>query len=261
MNHNAGLNTLLQIPLIEERYGRYFFVSIAFHAFLILLIIFGGYLIPARTIEFGGSHPGGGPGEDIATVGVVDGKFGEEKSGGEGTYKPTLIPAPPVRQKPQEDLAKAINLKGKPDPKSKKPSNTSTSSNVIPTDSLPGNSGAASYNAGRGGGLGGGHGIDIGPGSGGPGNSLYEQLLITRINNNWVRPVDGTHVEIIYSFYIAANGTLYNIKKEKTSGNLALDLTAESALNASFNPDPLPEPPLELRRIKFVARFLYPFNQ
>jgi hypothetical protein len=49
MNRKIGRNTLLEIPLIEERYGRFFFVSIAFHGLLILLILFGGALLPARS--------------------------------------------------------------------------------------------------------------------------------------------------------------------------------------------------------------------
>jgi TonB family protein len=64
---------------------------------------------------------------------------------------------------------------------------------------------------------------------------------------------------MIYSFYIAANGTIYGIKKEKSSGNQLMDQTAERAIRAS---DPLSPPPQEFRGrpIKFIAQFVHPPN-
>jgi TonB family protein len=64
---------------------------------------------------------------------------------------------------------------------------------------------------------------------------------------------------MIYSFYIAADGTIYGIKKEKSSGNQQMDLTAERAIRAS---SPLSTPPREFRGrpIQFVAQFIHPPN-
>jgi TonB family protein len=78
-----------------------------------------------------------------------------------------------------------------------------------------------------------------------------------RISSSWIRPPEGIRVEIVYSFYIAANGNIYNIKKEKSSGNEQIDMTALRAINAS---NPLTPPPLEFRGkvIQFVAQFIYP---
>jgi outer membrane biosynthesis protein TonB len=261
MNRNPDRNTLLAIPLIEERYGRFFFVSIAFHGFLVLLFLLGGYLLPSHSLSIGGSGPGGGMAGAFTSVGVTD-----ELSGGAGMTKPSLIPQPPALNKePPVEQTKAISLPGrsktknnKVEPKVAPKRNPDLKSNIIPTAPQPGSGGIARSSSGSGGGVGGGIGLSIGPGSGGVGDDWYSRQVAARISQNWVRPADGTRVEMVYSFYISANGTLYNIKKEKSSGNKDLDLTADSALFASYNPDPLPPPKPELRRVKFVARFVYP---
>jgi hypothetical protein len=260
MNRDVGRNTLLEIPLIEERYGRFFFASIGFHGFLILLVLFGGYLLPSRNISILGSGPGGGQDGDITTVGLTD-KL-PEFSGGEGMTKPSLIPQPPVRLKePPAKKVLSIPLPGTPrHPTAKVPPkrDIDLQSNIIPTAPQPGNGGIAQSRSGSGGGSGGGIGVSIGPGSGGLGDSLYAQSVANRISQNWPKPAEGTHVEMIFSFYISGKGTLYDIKKEKSSGNAMMDSTADGALFASYNPDPLPPPPLEFTRIRFVARFIYP---
>jgi hypothetical protein len=266
MNRDAGRNTLLEIPLIEERYGRYFFASMAFHGFLVLLILFGGYLLPTRILPISGGGPGGGTGSDVTAVSVVDDL--SDLSGGAGMFKPSLIPQPPalLKEAPVEKT-KAIPLPGtleqkgkKPEPKVASKLDINSKSNIIPTAPQPGSGGIAKSSSGSRGGFGGGIGISIGTGSGGAGDSWYTQRVEARISQNWERPIEGVRVEMIYSFYISSNGTLYDIKKEKSSGNEAMDLSADRALFASYNPDPLPSPPLELRRVKFVARFVHPPN-
>jgi TonB family protein len=104
--------------------------------------------------------------------------------------------------------------------------------------------------------MGGGNGVSIGTGSGGFGDSWYARAVEARISSNWIR-TEGMHVEMIYSFYIAANGTIYGIKQEKSSGNQQMDLTAERAIRAS---NPLAPPPQEFRGrpVQFVAQFVYP---
>jgi TonB family protein len=67
-------------------------------------------------------------------------------------------------------------------------------------------------------------------------------------------------MEVIYSFFIASNGSIYDIKKEKSSGNEALDFTAERAIRAS-NPLAAPPPELRGRPIQFVAQFVHPPTQ
>jgi outer membrane biosynthesis protein TonB len=191
----------------------------------------------------------------------------DAKSGSGGKpvmIKPSLVQQPPALPKqPKENNAKSITLSVKNTKSEKTPPKqiANLNSNIIPT-TVPeaGNGGIPGNRSGSGGGSGGGNGVFIGPGSGGVGDDWYSRQVAARISQNWMRPLDGTHVEMVYSFYISANGTLYNITKEKSSGNPAMDLTAYQALSASYNPDPLPSPPLNIRTVKFIARFIYPSN-
>jgi hypothetical protein len=263
MNRDSGQNTLLQIPLMEEKYGRAFFASIAFHGVLVFLIIFGGYLLPQTPIIIGASGPGGGTGGESTTVGVV-----ENLSGGAGMVKPSLIPQPPALPKEEPVTnAKAIPLPGiakskvnKPAPKASAKAPIAATTNVIPTANELGNGGMPGSRSGSGGGSGGGNGISIGIGSGGIGDSGYARTVEARISSNWIRPPEGMIVEMAYSFYVAGDGTIYGIKCEKSSGNQQMDLTAERALSTS---NPLSPPPLEYRGrpIQFVARFIHPPNR
>ncbi len=82
--------TTLDIPLLEEKFGRPFLASIIAHAAAFLILIYGGYVLPSAVIQIG-SGAGGGTGGDVSTVGVVD-----ELSGGTGMIKPSLVPKPPA---------------------------------------------------------------------------------------------------------------------------------------------------------------------
>jgi TonB family protein len=227
---------------------------------MILLILFGGYLLPRTVIQIGGG-PGGGAGGDVSTVGVVD-----DFSGGAGMVKPSLIPKPPaLLDQTPTDQSKAVPLPGTVEAKKKKPAAKETAakvspkSNIIPTAPEPGSGGIAGRSGGSGGGLGGGNGVSIGTGSGGFGDSWYARTVEARISENWTRPPEGMHVEMVYSFYIAADGTIYGVKQEKSSGNQQMDLTAERAIRAS-NPLRPPPPEFRGRPIQFVAQFIYPPN-
>jgi TonB family protein len=262
MSHDPGRSTLFEIPLVQEKYGRSVLVSMGIHGIVVLLIIFGGYLLPSPTIQLGGGR-GGGMRGDVSTVGIVD-----ELSGGIGMVKPSLVPKPPaLLDEPRKDVKEAIPLPRTVEPKKKRVSAKEISkakkaiseSNVIPTAPEPGSGGVAGHSAGIGGGVGGGIGVSIGSGSGGFGDSYYPRTVEARISSNWIRPPEGVRVEMVYSFYIAANGSIYGIKMEKSSGNPQMDLTALRAINAS---NPLTPPPAEFRGrpIQFVAQFIYPPN-
>ncbi len=262
MNNDINQHALLKVPLIEEKYGRAFLASIAIHGIAVLLVIFGGYLLPRAAVQIGGGI-GGGTGGDITTVGVID-----ELSGGAGMIKPSLVPKPPaLADEPHADQSKAIPLPGTIEPKKKKPDAKETAkaakaistSNIIPTSPEPGSGGIASRSGGSGGGVGGGNGVSIGMGSGGFGDSYYARAVESRISSNWTKPPQDVHVEMVYSFYIATDGTIYGIKQEKSSGNQLIDLTAERAIRAS---SPLSPPPQEFRGrpIQFIAQFIYPPN-
>jgi TonB family protein len=253
MTGNTNRASLLNIALIEEKYGRSLVVSLAFHGLMILAVAVTGYLLPVQTIKIGGG-PGSGIGSDIDTVGVVD-----ELSGGAGMVKPSLTPQPPALEKAQKKPSKAIPLPGSTEPRKKKTNAAKTSkappkSNVIPTAPEPGSGGIAARSMG-----GSGHGLSIGTGSGEFGNHWYVRLVESRIGENWPRPVEGVRVEMVYSFYISDRGVIYEVKKEKSSGNVLMDQQAERAIQAS---SPLNPPPAELRgrRLKFVVQFIHPPN-
>lgn len=258
MKNETYRGTLLSIPLTEERFGSSLLASVGVHGVALLLMLFGGYFLPSTTVQLG-SGAGGGTGGDISTVGVVD-----DLSGGAGMVKPSLTPKPPaLEEKPPEiDDSNAISLphtlEPKKKPKPKPPvANPRPNDNVIPTAPQPGSGGSGGRSGGSGGGFGGGIGVSIGAGSGGFGNSWYAQAVEGRISSNWIRPPEGVRVEMIYSFYINSNGTIRDVKQEKSSGNLEIDRTAERAIR---NSNPLTPPPPEFRGrpIQFRAQFVYP---
>jgi TonB family protein len=171
--------------------------------------------------------------------------------------KPKAKPDPkPETPKPESKAA------SKPASKSTaKPKEATATGNAIPVaEARPGSGGVAGSGAGSGGGLGGGSGISIGTGAGGIGDSWYAQVVERRISELWLRPPEGVRVEIVYSFNINANGGIYNIKQEKSSGNQQLDLNARRAINAA---SPLSKPPREFqgKTIQFVAQFVHPPDQ
>jgi TonB family protein len=261
--------TMLNIPLLEERFGRSFLVSLGLHLGFAAVMLLLPRFLPRPEPLLIGSGPGGGIGGESYAVGVVD-----EVSGGAGMTKPSIIPQPPalvVEQKAPEVARKeAIALpdtapekKPRPVPKkaAKEPEKkTPPSSLVVPTQPQPGVGGAGGVSAGSGGGRGGGNGVSIGTGSGGFGDSWYARVVESRISSNWIRPSPGISVEIVFSFYIASDGSIFDVKKEKSSGNDALDLTAERAIRAS-NPLAAPPPHLRGRPLQFIAEFVYPPNQ
>jgi TonB family protein len=264
MDTDTHKGTLLSIPLIQERYGASFLASIGIHTLVVLLMLFGGSLLPTTPIRLG-SGPGGGAGGDISSVGVVD-----ELSGGAGMYKPSIVPKPQaLLEKPvPKDESKAIPLPHTLEPKKKKTETRESAkntkpipeSNIIPTAPEPGSGGAGGRSGGSGGGFGGGIGLSIGSGAGGFGAHWYALAVEKRISDNWMRPQEGLRVEIVYSFLILADGRITNIKQEKSSGNAYLDNQAERAIVSS---NPLSPPPAEFRGrpIQFVAQFVYPPNQ
>jgi TonB family protein len=264
-----GRGTLLDIPLIQERYGRSVMASFGIHLLVVFVLVVAPYLLPQPEAVVLGSGPGGGSGGDSFAVGLAD-----ELSGGVGMTKPSLTPQPPPlpADKPavkEEPPSNAVALPDTITPKkprkaeqasansSKKPIPAMKSTNVIPTAPMPGAGGNGGLGGGSGGGRGGGIGVSIGSGTGGFGDSWYARAVESRISSNWIRPPAGIQVEVVYSFFIATDGSIYNIQKEKSSGNDALDLTAERAIRAS-NPLAAPPPELRGRPLQFIAQFVHP---
>jgi TonB family protein len=268
MTRGRPLNTVLEIPLLEERYGRTFVGSLGLHIVAGGLFLFAPYLLPVQLPLVIGTGPGGGVGGASYTVGVVD-----DLGGGAGMTKPALVPVPPAlpadKPAPEEVKEAAVPLpntvepkkppKQEPAPQPAKKEAPAAKSNVIPTAPQPGAGGQGGVTGGSGGGRGGGAGISIGSGSGGLGDSYYARAVEARVSSNWVRPELPGRIEIVYSFVIAPSGIITEVKREKSSGNDLLDLTAERAIRAS---SPLPKPPPEFggRAIQFMAQFVHPPN-
>jgi TonB family protein len=253
----------LSVPPVKEKYRWMLVGSISIHALAVLFVLYGGYLFPSSAIMIG-TGPGGGTGGDSYTVGMVD-----ELSGGAGMVKPSLIPQPPAFLEQEPPRPKAIPL---PEPKAskkkmltekelKQAAKAIANSNIIPTNPEPGSGGSGGRSGGSGGGLGGGNGISIGIGSGGIGDSGYARQVEQRISENWDLPPAGIRVEMVYSFYISSNGTVTDIRLEKSSGIPAIDSNANRAiqlLNSRSNPLTPPPPEYRGRSIKFIAQFIYP---
>jgi TonB family protein len=267
MTRSTPRGTLLEIPLIRESYGRSLIASIAIHIGVAAVLLFAPYLLPRPDPIVLGSGLGGGQGGDSYSVGLAD-----ELSGGAGMTKPSLRPQPPAlpaekvvkEEVPKDAIALPDTIKPKKPKKaaesaanpSKKPI-PSKESSVIPTAPEPGSGGIGGRAGGAGGGMGGGIGVHIGSGTGGIGDSWYARAVESRISSNWIRPPEGVRVEVTYSFFIASNGSIYEIRKEKSSGNEALDLTAERAIRAS-NPLAPPPPEMRGRPVQFIAQFVHP---
>ena len=272
--------TLLEFPLYKERYGRAFIFSIVVHLAGALFFLAAPYLFPRPVPIVLGTGPGGGTGGAAFTVGVAD-----DLGGGAGMIKPSLVPQPPALpeekpveketvvplpkppsepEKPAKEAAVPLPNTVEPQkPQAKKEKKEVPDTQVIPTAPQPGAGGTGGLAGGSGGGRGAGVGVSLGSGSGGLGDLWYARMVEQRIGSNWIRPATEVgRIEIVYSFFILNDGTIRDIKKEKSSGNDLLDLTAERAIRASTSP-PLPPLPPQLRGrpVQFMAQFIHPPNQ
>jgi outer membrane biosynthesis protein TonB len=261
------MTAILRTSRKNEKYGWTFACSVAIHAVILLLVVFGGSLFPRSVINLG-TGPGGGSNGESYSVGLTD-----ELSGGAGMVKPSIVPQPPalVEKEPMvEKSSKAIPLPEK-DPKKQKLSDkekklaekAGAETNVIPTRPESGSGGSGGSAGGSGGGFGGGVGISIGTGSGGIGDNWYARTVEKRISEAWPLPPEGTRVHIVFSFYIAPDGSIGSVKLEKSCGNSLLDSAAERAVHSLSNPKLTP-PPYELfhgRLVRFLAQFVYPPNE
>jgi TonB family protein len=273
-------DSILEPHVREGSYRRALGLSIAAHLLLGLLLLFGPWLLPAGTAIRFGTGPGGGQGGDYVTVGLTP-----QLSGGAGMYKPaitprpTAVPPPAPKEQPKEPEPRKAD---EPDPNDfvqkstrtrRTPPTTPPASKgatkapaqaapgQIPTTPEPGAGGPGGASGGSGGGFGGGIGVQIGAGTGeGSIDSWYVRQVEQRIGGNWLKTTLGQldrPVESIVSFEVEPNGTISNVRLEKKSGIMSVDLAAERAVRAS---NPLPPLPYELRgrRVRFSAHFDYP---
>jgi TonB family protein len=268
-NPKSPPGTLLELPLIEERYGWAAIASAAVHVLLVVFFIGVRILMPEPAIIQIGTGPGGGAGGESYTVGVSD-----DLGGGAGLFKaPTTPqpPAPPVEKPAKKEVKKEdVNAVALPDTASKtkkkagEPAAKATksapvsSSHQIPDADAKGAGGTGGAARGAGRGAGDGIGISIGSGSGGIGDNYYARAVEARVGSNWSKPIGREQrIEIVYSFVVNPDGTITNPTLVKSSGDDSLDRTALRAILAS---NPLSVPPIELRGrpLLFMAQFVYP---
>ncbi len=272
MNRPTPRGTLLELPLIQERYGPAFIASIAIHSGIVAFFLVAPFLMPRLSPIQIGTGPGGGTGGESYTVGVAD-----NLGGGAGLIKPATSlqpPALPVEKpakkeiKKQETETKAVPLPEPGASKNRKKAVEATAkasksipasrSSQIPVPDAKGAGGSGGTSGGSGGGSGGGVGVSIGAGAGGLGDSWYARVVEARIGQAWIKPIGVQgRIEIVYSFLVADDGRIYGTKLEKSSGNDALDLTALRAIN-SANPLAAPPPELRSRSLQFTCQFVYP---
>lgn len=264
----------MELPLIQERYGKAFAASVAIHGLVLAFFLTMPFLMPKLSPIQIGTGPGGGTGGQSYAIGVAD-----DLGGGSGLIKPATSPQPPALRveapakketKKEEAASKAVPLPDAAALKNKKKATADTTraskaipvtpSNIIPVPDAKGAGGSGGAGGGMGGGSGGGGGVSIGAGSGGIGDSYYARTVEARIGQAWTKPIRQQRIEITYSFTVDDNGRIDNITLEKSSGDEALDLTARRAIVAS-NPLAAPPPELRGRLLQFTCQFVYPPNE
>jgi len=164
------------------------------------------------------------------------------------TLAPKAPPEPKPVQKAKEPEPDAIPIKGRTPPK--KPSNVTTDNEKFRPYTTPktnqvfsttggatvsplmGTSGSGATGLGKGSVLGDRFGA-------------YAALLKQRISQNWktqgIDPQIRTAPPVVVNFTLLRNGTIKDIKVKTSSGNAAIDLSAQRALLDVGKVDPLPD--------------------
>jgi TonB family protein len=86
----------------------------------------------------------------------------------------------------------------------------------------------------------------------------YEDELVKTIKRNWFPPKDGGPPTV--GFVVAADGNIYNLEVEKSSGYESCDSSALRAVTNTGQLPPLPEGIKQIRvMLKFDPRYFFPF--
>jgi TonB family protein len=191
----------------------------------------------------GGHGGGGGSGSHSKQEPASQAALIEEKAGGvknltvEKTFKsPLRYPDKESRKKVEEDKMISVTRKERMAAKSEPASQESSGEDGLKTG----------ISSGGGGGSGSGDGWGSGPGGGGgyfP-HAYYIDLLRNRISSSWysslVAPgLKGKYVTGVY-FIIRRDGEISDLRVERPSGNVSLDLSARRAIENASPFAPLP---------------------
>ena len=234
----------------RERLGRSFAGSLALHTAVAGSLAFYGWLAARPRTPFGDPNSLGGGAYNITPVG----KLPLDRRGGQvnpvANDTPSQVPLPPAKAKPAPKAPDpdAIALKTKRTPK--KLTDIAASSQRYRPDVEPkpgqlySTAGQAMTSMMHGGTVGTG-GVGVGTGSPfGARFGAYAELIRRRVAEKWrTSEVDArlqTAPPVILTFEILRDGAVRNIQIVQRSGNLALDYSAQRAVQeaAPFNPLP-----------------------
>lgn len=214
--------SMIRSHIREGSYRKSFYYSLAGHLVLLLCFTVGVSFLPAPDPIQIGSGKGGGQSGEFVTV-----HLSADAGGGEGLYKPGLVPARPAalpapaeqtptipepppseevfveksksKKKPVEkkepvvadEQTKPVSTPAEPLQTAKKDGEKSSEkpdTAQIPRRPDPGTGGPGSSSGGSGGGMGGGQGVLVGGGSTeGEIDSWYVRQVERRIGQNWLK--------------------------------------------------------------------------
>ena len=237
--------------ILDERepYSKPLIGSVALHAGVVAVLV-AGSLIKGRTPDVWGGQESLGGSTVVSPVSRIPmiARSGEVNRVANDTESqvPQAPPQPKPAAKVKEPAPDAIPLKGRDakktsraavnneryrpytEPKPNQVYSSTGSAMVSPMIGTPGS-----------GGVGVGRGMPLGDRFG-----AYAALLQQRIAQNWntqdVDPRIHTAPPVIMNFTILRDGTIRDIRVKTSSGNIALDRSAERALYAVGKVEPLP---------------------
>lgn len=231
--------------------GKPFLASVALHGSVVAVMIAGSFIHGSKRPIWGDLESAGGvvgvkttPGIPmVARAGAVNHVANDTES-----QAPKAPPQPKAAQKVKEPAPNAIPLRGRTAPK--KYSNVTASNDRYrpyteqKPNQLYSTTGGALVTKTMG--MAGSGGVGLGRGSPlGDRYGAYAALLQQLIAQKWnTQEVDGrirTAPPVVVDFTITRDGTIKSIRVKTSSGNTALDRSAERALYDVGKVDPLPQ--------------------
>jgi TonB family protein len=235
----------------REPLGKSFLASVTLHGSVVGLLVVGSFIHGSKRPIWGDKESAGG----IVGVNAVSripmvarpGKANPVANDTESQV-PQAPPKPKPVQKEKAPEPDAIPLRSRKAPPKKYSDMTATNSRYRPyTDPKPNQlySSTAGALVSQSMGMAGTGGVGLGPGSTlgdrfGAYTSLLQQLIAQKWNTQEVDARIHTAPAVVMTFTILRDGTIKNIRIKTSSGNTALDRSAERALYDVGKVEPLP---------------------
>ena len=234
----------------QERLSKPFVASLALHASVAALLVAGSVIRGGNVQHWGDIESLGGTTmvNPVSKIPMIS-RTGVENRVANDTESqvPKAPPQPKAVEKVKEPEPDAIPLRGRVPPKNAKTAAnndryrpyTETKSNQVYSSTGGAMVSPMMGSTGTGGATGLGKGSPLGDRFG-----AYAALLQQRIAQNWktqdIDPRIKTAPPVIVNFTILRNGTIKDIRVKTSSGNAAIDLSAQRALYDVAKVDPLP---------------------